>query len=1323
MRSRKNGGIIGARNDIQSQSRNGVYTHNDIIITNTNNRVSRSWQDTSETSRWVGAGVDPYYDTVAVQFGDALSNSHILQDQSGNHWEDWSEAAYSYMPNVVEFGPSYADWCTNFSADNGFYQVKNTTDMQFGTGAFTIEAWIKPMRQNNGGNLYLFGRGGQAGVTSGTGWTVFLNSSYQLCFYDAVGNSTTTHQTTLNLDTWYHIAVVRTSTASNGLQIYVNGVINGGTGTSTGNFTDNTTWWYIGSDRVNTSTTRFMSRMTEMRITKSAVYTGAFTPPSSAMDMGIANVVYSMSCTINNHDNISAVQSQGKFVSRSGYGGSPASNGYSGSSTRRIDSPYNVNGSVKYYGNGYHSAFCPDTNRYLMIYDTNPSKSLKFAANNFTIEAWVYCMNLGVSLIGKGSGGQGAGAGWTFHIDGNGSLVWWDGNSSYTSNTSITTCVQPTGWYHVAAVRSSTSANGFNMFINGVNVYSGTLASNYTQTNEMRVFSSRDSSQTFSGYVSSLRISSNARYTGSTTNGTKVFTPSIANTTISDANTTYLICAQGNNVPTQTYGEWTDRGYSRMSLYDQLGGTQMPFQQSAICRFGHSWSFEDAGQNRMKATATSAGGLDFGTGDFSVEFWACPKWQNRTYASSEIEGIIDFRDSFTDNGFVIRRNGAYHSIDVLFNGTNTNGGNAGSMPVLTASNITMGFRKWTHVCVQRTGGKLALYINGKLNQEVLYPYTVNTGNGYVTIGNHSYPNLQYTQGFYGWLCDIRVLKGSGAYSVKGSNPEYIQLPTSNLTAISNTVLLCANSPNIVDNSGVNFVSWPRGDGNDTQSTGVQVSNYTPYSSVEFSNTTYLAGDASNYNSPGWYETSNSDMGGLNQRSNFSFINRMSTPWTIECFVWPDQVDVKNGGTNGRVFLYNASGGGQEGFRIVVGENNGRVDQSIGNNYNAVKFDLWSYDWNNNVNYQSLYFDDDQTLQSACWNHIAIVYDPTQPSANQMALFVNGKRKVTSSAFTPGFRPGSYDRLNASSYTSGCRISNSARYNNSNTTITIPTTMWTYDANTTALVNWEGPFTDRAGKMNSQWARVGVSTTYKKFGNGSMHFTNKYFSNPQQTNPYQIDRLYIQANNYMQKQFDFRHYDWTIEGWACWHDSTAGGKAFSVGNTGINKGTVLWHFNNILRVGIDINGKWQMMQADGSYSPYYQVVNSNIVVSTVSGGAKFDHVVMMRRKGNIIFYVNGQEIGQMSQSFMGQYGSPAYPVGNWNWDINQDINNNPYIKVGCEASETYDQGWCGYLQDFRVSAMARYDTRVINGVSTMVFAGTNVPALPVISAAPHPTRGF
>ena len=64
-------------------------------------------------------------------------------------------------------------------------------------------------------------------------------------------------------------------------------------------------------------------------------------------------------------------------------------------------------------------------------------------------------------------------------------------------------------------------------------------------------------------------------------------------------------------------------------------------------------------------------------------------------------------------------------------------------------------------------------------------------------------------------------------------------------------------------------------------------------------------------------------------------------------------------------------------------------------------------------------------------------------------------------------------------------------------------------------------------------------------------------------------------------------------------------------------------------------------------------------------------------------------------------------------------NFPEGKVGISGSAynfnynsvTQSTSWSGYIQDFRVSMMARYETAVINDVATMVYAGTNKPALP------------
>jgi hypothetical protein len=62
-----------------------------------------------------------------------------------------------------------------------------------------------------------------------------------------------------------------------------------------------------------------------------------------------------------------------------------------------------------------------------------------------------------------------------------------------------------------------------------------------------------------------------------------------------------------------------------------------------------------------------------------------------------------------------------------------------------------------------------------------------------------------------------------------------------------------------------------------------------------------------------------------------------------------------------------------------------------------------------------------------------------------------------------------------------------------------------------------------------------------------------------------------------------------------------------------------------------------------------------------------------------------------------------------------------MTLGTNWNSDQNYAWNGFIQDFRWSQMARYKTKVINGVSTMVFADTNIPALPTLAAGPLPTR--
>ena len=148
------------------------------------------------------------------------------------------------------------------------YLTFSGTSLTYGTANFTIEFWWKPITNLTGIKvLYAqwFGNNNYLWIYQRDGQIVFAT----------VGGAIRAFGGTLTLNTWNHIALVRNSGSA---RLFVNGVAYA-SATCTNNYATNTTYnpcvgqWYPGN-----STYPALGYLTNLRISKSALYTTGFTP-------------------------------------------------------------------------------------------------------------------------------------------------------------------------------------------------------------------------------------------------------------------------------------------------------------------------------------------------------------------------------------------------------------------------------------------------------------------------------------------------------------------------------------------------------------------------------------------------------------------------------------------------------------------------------------------------------------------------------------------------------------------------------------------------------------------------------------------------------------------------------------------------------------------------------------------------------------------------------------------------------------------------------------------------------------------------------------
>ena len=417
-----------------------------------------------------------------------ITNTSLLTCQS-NRFIDNSSNAFAITRNgdvsVQAFSPfaPTAAWSAGTNGGSGYFDgtgdyltTPTTTALSFGTGDFTVECWVYKTAAGNSSII-----DGRVNPGAAFPWAFYIDASNFPYFYEG---TVYTSSVAVLLNTWAHVAVTRSSGT---LRIFVNGV-QGYSATVTTNL-DRTAGALIGA-AANTTVPQAYHQgyMCDLRIVKgTAVYTAAFTPPTAPLT-AITNTSLLLNFT-----------NAGIFDSASG---------------NALETVGNAQVSTVQSKWGTTSMAFDGTGDWLLNID-KPALRLGTAA--FTIEMWVYRSASGTyGLVSKGT----STTGWSVSLNASNQVVFSFAASSFNS----TGTVAATTWTHIAVVREGTGTNQTKIYINGTNDGTGTVATDFNQTNAMYVGADRVAGGAFNGYIDDLRITNGyARYTSNFTAPTAAF--------------------------------------------------------------------------------------------------------------------------------------------------------------------------------------------------------------------------------------------------------------------------------------------------------------------------------------------------------------------------------------------------------------------------------------------------------------------------------------------------------------------------------------------------------------------------------------------------------------------------------------------------------------------------------------------------------------------------------------------------------------------------------------------------------------------------------
>jgi hypothetical protein len=700
--------------------------------------------------RWVvGSAVYTSAFTPPTSPLTAITNTKLLTLQS-NRFVDNSANAYAITlnstPQITPFQPFGAPtvaYSASTIGGSGYFDgsgdvlsIANTTALQFGTGEFTVEAWVYLTATPSAQYAQIIGR---TEFGTNADWMFQVTNSRTLTWY-MQGSYVATSTGTIPLNAWTQVAVTRSGSS---IRLFINGTIDG-TATNSGS-TENTASgdYTIGADQAGDEA-NLTGYIASLRVTKGgALYTSNFTPSTAPLTTTVSSGTVSLLTNFTNAGIIDNAQDN------------------------NLETVGGAQISTTQFKWGASSMYFDGTGDQLIA----PSNELlAFGTGDFTVEVWARFSSLSTyNTICATRPTTGATTdGWTFGVTSSGTIYMYTSSFVAQSGTGV---ISTSTWYHLALVRVGTTVK---IFVNGNEVVTGTNSQNFTRK-ILYVGNNTTNDEPLTGYINDLRLTKGyARYPYSFTAPTAALSLfwQAAATPSSDPYfdyTTLLLPGNGTNgAQNNTFLDSSTNAFTITRNGNTTQGTFTPFSQTGWGNF-----FDGTGD--YLTVASSADFNIFG-GDMTVECWF---YSTAASLGTRSEHLFAFVQDATNRE------------SLYFNGTTltfwTSSG-AGSGPRITYANTPQ--NQWIHVAVTKSGSLFTMYINGvSVGTSTTTQYS--TSNQSLQIGTYNSAGTA-ADNFTGYISNVRVVKGTPVYTTN-----FIP-STTPLTPVTNTVLLTCQSNRFID---------------------------------------------------------------------------------------------------------------------------------------------------------------------------------------------------------------------------------------------------------------------------------------------------------------------------------------------------------------------------------------------------------------------------------------------------------------------------------------------------------------------------------------------